>query len=39
MKNLFFGSLFDVVFMIKVECNDVYEFKGFNEKKNLICVV
>lgn len=38
-KNLFSGSLFDVVLMIKAECNDAHELKGFNEKKNLIRAV
>ena len=38
-KNLFSGSLFDVVLMIKAECNDTHELKGFNESKNLIRAV
>lgn len=38
-KSLFSGSLFDVVLMIKAECNDAHELKGFNEKKNLIRAV
>ena len=38
-KNLFSGSLFDVVLMIKAECNDAHELKGFNESKNLIRAV
>lgn len=35
-KTLFSGSLFDVVLMIKAECNDTHELKGFNESKSLI---
>lgn len=38
-KSLFSGSLFDVVLMIKAECNDAHELKGFNESKNLIRAV
>ena len=35
-KTLFSGSLFDVVLMIKAECNDIHELKGFNGSKSLI---
>ena len=38
-KTLFSGSLFDVVFMIKAECNDTHELKGFKESKSLIHAV
>ena len=38
-KTLFSGSLFDVVLMIKAECNDAHELKGFKGSKNLIRAV
>ena len=38
-KTLFSGSLFDVVLMIKAECNDTHELKGFKESKSLIHAV
>ena len=36
---VFSGSLFDVVLMIKAECNDTQELKGFKESKSLIHAV
>jgi len=38
-KTLFTGILFDVVLMIKAECNDTHELKGFKESKSLIHAV
>ena len=38
-KTLFYGSLFDVVLMIKAECNDAHELKGFKGSKSLIRAV
>ena len=35
-NTLFSGSLFDVVLMIKAECNDALELKGFKRSKSLI---
>lgn len=34
-KTLFSGSLFDVVLMIKAECNDTHELKDFKESESL----
>ena len=34
-KTLFSGSLFDVVLMVKAECNDTHELKGFKGSKSL----
>lgn len=38
-KTLFSGSLFDVVLMIKAECNDTHELKDFKESESLIYAV
>ena len=38
-KTLFSGSLFDVVLMIKTDCNDTLALKGFKERESLIHAV